>query len=101
MARRRTGTPPAASTPAEPSTATGTLRQARGTGQVRRIGWWLTLAFCGQAFSYYSVTAWLPTLLADTRGLSLAASGASASLFQVAAIAGALGVPLMADRAPA
>ena len=101
VARRRTGTPPAASTPAEPSTATGTLRQARGTGQVRRIGWWLTLAFCGQAFSYYSVTAWLPTLLADTRGLSLAASGAGASLFQVAAIAGALGVPLLAARAPA
>ncbi|PWF79799.1 MFS transporter [Kocuria rosea] len=100
VARRRTGTPPAASTPAEPSTATGTLRQARGTTQIRRIGWWLTLAFCGQAISYYSVTAWLPTLLADTRGLSLAASGAGASLFQVAAIAGALGVPLLAARAP-
>ena len=86
--------------PAEPDTATGALRQARGTTQIRRIGWWLTLAFCGQAIAYYSVTAWLPTLLADTRGLSLAASGAGASLFQVAAIAGALGVPLLAARAP-
>lgn len=100
VARRRAGTPAAASAPAEPSTATGALRQARGTAQVRRTGWWLTFAFCGQAFSYYSVTAWLPTLLADTRGLSLAASGASASLFQVAAIAGALGVPLLTARAP-
>ncbi|MGX5358159.1 MFS transporter [Kocuria sp. KH4] len=103
VARRRAGTPPAATSPtaAEPSTTTGALRQARGTAQIRRIGWWLTLAFCGQAFSYYSVTAWLPTLLADTRGLSLAASGVSASLFQVAAIAGALGVPLLAPRTPA
>lgn len=101
VARRRAGTPPATSAPAEPTTATGALRQARGTAQIRRTGWWLTLAFCGQAFSFYSVTAWLPTLLADTRGLSLAASGAGASLFQVAAIAGALGVPLLAARAPA
>ncbi|MFF0990769.1 MFS transporter [Kocuria nitroreducens] len=101
VARRRAGTPPAAPTPAEPTTATGVLRAARGTALVRRTGWWLTFAFCGQAFSYYSVTAWLPTLLADTRGLSLAASGASASLFQVAAIAGALGVPLVAARTPA
>ncbi len=101
VARRRTGTPHTTPAPAEPDTATGALRQARGTAQIRRVGWWLTLAFCGQALSYYSVTAWLPTLLADTRGLSLAASGAGASLFQVAAIAGALGVPLLAARTPA
>jgi MFS transporter, CP family, cyanate transporter len=101
VARRRAGTPHTTPAPAEPDTATGALRQARGTAQIRRIGWWLTLAFCGQAISYYSVTAWLPTLLADTRGLSLSASGAGASLFQVAAIAGALGVPLLAARAPA
>ena len=87
--------------PAEPATATGALRHAQGTAQIRRTGWWLTFAFCGQAFSYYSITAWLPTLLADTRGLSLAASGAGASLFQVAAIAGALGTPVLAARTPA
>ncbi|GAA1761113.1 MFS transporter [Kocuria aegyptia] len=101
VARRRAGTSPAsAASRAEPPTITGTTGAVRSTGQVRRIGWWLTLAFCGQAISYYSVTAWLPTLLADTRGLSLAASGAGASLFQVAAIAGALGVPLLAARTP-
>ncbi|WP_298588449.1 MFS transporter [uncultured Kocuria sp.] len=101
VARRRAGTPTAPRTsPAEPPTTTGASGTTRGTGQVRRIGWWLTLAFCGQAFSYYSITAWLPTLLADTRGLSLAASGAGASLFQVAAIAGALGVPPLAARTP-
>lgn len=101
VARRRADTPHTIPIPAEPDTTTGALRQARGTAQIRRVGWWLTFAFCGQAFSYYSVTAWLPTLLADTRGLSLAASGAGASLFQVAAIAGALGVPLLSARTPA
>ena len=102
VARRRARTRPASpASRAEPPTTTGATGAVRGTAQIRRIGWWLTLAFCGQAFSYYSVTAWLPTLLADTRGLSLAASGAGASLFQVAAIAGALGVPLLAARAPA
>ncbi|WP_431814064.1 hypothetical protein [Kocuria sp. cx-455] len=67
---------------------------------MRRISWLLALAFCGQAMAYYSVTAWLPALLADTRGLGLASSGASASLFQVAAAIGAFGVPLLTARAP-
>lgn len=92
---RRTAEAPAEMLPpAEPHTA-------HATGRVRRIGWLLALAFCGQAMAYYSVTAWLPALLADTRGLSLASSGASASLFQVAAVIGAFGVPLLAARAPA
>ncbi|GAA4288815.1 CynX/NimT family MFS transporter [Georgenia daeguensis] len=74
---------------------------ASSSEQIRRIGWLLLLAFCGQSFSYYAVTAWLPTLLADTRGLDQAASGATASLFQIAAVAGSLGVPAIAGRAPA
>ena len=92
---RRTAEAPAEMLPpAEPDTA-------HATGRVRRIGWLLALAFCGQAMAYDSVTAGLPALLADTRGLSLASSGASASLFQVAAVIGAFGVPLLAARAPA
>ncbi|MGW6174182.1 MFS transporter [Arthrobacter sp. NPDC055138] len=58
----------------------------------------LTVAFCGQSAAYYATTTWLPLLLSDVRGLSPTASGASASLFQVAAIVGALGVPLLAAR---
>lgn len=71
------------------------------SAHVSRIGWLLMVAFCGQSFAYYSVTAWLPTLLADTRGLDPAASGATASLFQIAAIAGALGIPVVVARARA
>ncbi|MET1153003.1 MFS transporter [Arthrobacter sp.] len=58
----------------------------------------LTVAFCGQSAAYFSTTTWLPLLLSDVRGLSPVASGASASLFQIAAIVGALGVPLLAAR---
>ncbi|MEY2847420.1 MAG: hypothetical protein RI885_85 [Actinomycetota bacterium] len=58
----------------------------------------LSLAFAGQAFSYYGLTAWLPTILADEVGLSASAAGTGSSVFQVAAIAGALGVPLIAAR---
>lgn len=62
----------------------------------RRPGTWgLTAAFAGQAFSYYGATAWLPTLLVDERGMGLARAGASSSLFQVAAVAGAFCVPLL------
>ncbi len=59
----------------------------------------LALAFSGQAFSYYGLTAWFPSILADEVGLSTAAAGTGSSIFQVAAIAGALGVPLIAKRA--
>lgn len=56
----------------------------------------LTAGFAGQAFSYYGVTAWLPTLLADELGMTPAAAGAGSSLFQILAIAGALGIPVAA-----
>lgn len=69
------------------------------TGSVSRIGWLLMLAFGGQTFAYYGVTTWLPTLLSDTRGLGASASGAAASIFQVTAIIGAFGVPVLAARA--
>ncbi len=112
LSRRRSPAPgddaaaPGAPAPSSPETSAEMLPPAEpdtahATGRVRRIGWLLALAFCGQAMAYYSVTAWLPALLADTRGLSLASSGASASLFQVAAVIGAFGVPLLAARAPA
>ncbi|QEW01110.1 MFS transporter [Microbacterium caowuchunii] len=56
--------------------------------------WALGAAFAGQAFSYYAMTAWLPTLLLD-RGFGQAAAGAIAALFQVAGIVGALLLPLL------
>jgi len=67
------------------------------TGSVWRqpAAWGLTLAFAGQAFSYYGATAWLPTLLADENDMSRAAAGASSSLFQVFAVVGAFSVPAL------
>ncbi|KZX19997.1 CynX/NimT family MFS transporter [Rathayibacter tanaceti] len=58
----------------------------------------LALCFSSQAFSYYGVTAWLPSLLVDRNGFSIAAAGASSSVFQLAAVAGALGVPILVRR---
>lgn len=62
------------------------------------IAWMLALAFAGQATSYYALTAWLPTLLADEIGLGAGAAGAASSVFQICAVIGALGVPLVAAR---
>jgi CP family cyanate transporter-like MFS transporter len=79
---------------------TGGLGAAARTdaARIRRITVLLALAFSGQSAAYYTTTAWLPLLLSETRGLDPAESGASASLFQVAAIVGALGLPLLAAR---
>jgi len=71
-------------------------RSAGGSVWRRPAAWGLLLAFAGQGFSYYAVTAWLPSLLADELGVSASAAGSSASLFQVCAIAGAFAVPALA-----
>ena len=57
--------------------------------------WLLTAAFSGQAFAYYGVTAWLPLLLRDELGMAPGAAGLSASIFQIAALVGAFGVPVL------
>ncbi|MDF2496473.1 MFS transporter [Arthrobacter koreensis] len=64
----------------------------------RPVAWLLLIAFSGQAFSFYAISTWLPTLLADLLELDAAAAGAGASLFQGPAIVGALAVPLLARR---
>jgi CP family cyanate transporter-like MFS transporter len=64
----------------------------------RWVTWGLMLAFGGQAFSYYALTAWIPTLLHDEIGFDTASSGASSSVFQILAVVGALGVPVLASR---
>jgi CP family cyanate transporter-like MFS transporter len=61
----------------------------------RPVVWGLTVAFSGQAFAYYGMTAWLPVLLGDRLGMTPAQAGVSASIFQVAALAGAVGVPVL------
>lgn len=58
----------------------------------------LGLGFACQAFSYYGITTWLPTLLADERGYSAAVAGSASSVFQIAGAVGALGVPILALR---
>jgi CP family cyanate transporter-like MFS transporter len=57
--------------------------------------WLLTAAFAGQAFAYYGVTAWLPLLLRDELGMAPGDAGLSASIFQIAALVGAFGVPVL------
>ena len=64
----------------------------------RAVLWGLTLAFGGQAFAYYALTAWIPTLLHDRIGFDPASAGASSSVFQILAVVGALGVPALAMR---
>ncbi len=59
--------------------------------------WLLAGAFCGQAFAFYAITAWLPTLLSD-QGFSSNAAGAIAAIFQVGGILGSLLLPVITLR---
>lgn len=63
--------------------------------------WLLAAAFAAQSFSYYGLSAWLPSLYGDEFDLDRVAAGNVASLFQLAAVAGALGVPFLGRARPA
>ena len=86
-------TPPDGATPVATPPAPGPRSALR-----RPVTWLLAGSFAGQAFSYYAVTAWLPSILHDTLGMDRTASGGGAALFQLAGIAGGLGVPLALGR---
>lgn len=66
--------------------------------EFRRVIALLVVTFSGQSIAYYTTTTWLPSFLADTIGLSPSSAGGSASLFQISAIVGAFGVPLLAAK---
>ncbi len=88
----RDGLPPRAGSAGDPA----------GTGPVwaNPVAWLLALGFAGQATSYYALTAWLPSVLHDELGLRAAAAGAASSVFQICAIGGAVGVPLLGKLLP-
>jgi CP family cyanate transporter-like MFS transporter len=81
-----------------PASASAPVTEALRHPAKRWVTWGLMLAFGGQAFSYYALTAWIPTLLHDEIGFDTASSGASSSVFQILAVVGALGVPVLASR---
>ncbi len=87
-------------TTAEPADqGPGAATPTRTVPMIRRpTTWMLTIAFAGQAFAYYGLTAWLPTLLADEQGMSRSEAGAASSIFQVAALIGAFGTPIIINR---
>ncbi|GAA2752189.1 CynX/NimT family MFS transporter [Amnibacterium kyonggiense] len=58
----------------------------------------IAVTFTAQSVSYYGVTTWLPTLLADERGYSPAVAGSASAVFQLGGIAGAIVVPLLRLR---
>jgi len=72
------------------------LRKARTWRSLSAV--LLALTFGAQAFSYYGFTAWLPSILAEELGYTAGEAGTSSSIFQIAAVVGALGVPLISRR---
>ncbi|WP_159501234.1 CynX/NimT family MFS transporter [Microbacterium sp. 18062] len=74
---------------------------SRGGGRDRRwrrVTVLLSCAFSAQALLYFSITAWLPTILTEHGGHSSGTAAATASVFQIVGIAGALGIPIVVRR---
>ncbi len=82
---------PEAADPAVPAAPRGSMLRAPST-------WLLGIAFGFQSFSFYAITAWLPTLLRDS-GFPVTVSGYISGIFQVFGVVGALLMPLVVRRA--
>ena len=81
----------------------GGLPDAGGHGRaVARspVAWAVAVLLAGQSFLYFSVTAWLPTMLVQRTGVSLHTAGVAMSVFQVLGVLGTLVVPLVVGRRP-
>lgn len=88
----------AAALPAGPGTAS--RREGSRARDVWRhpVAWALVLFLGCQSTLYYSMTAWLPTILVDDAGTSSATGGAAMSLFQLTGIVTTLIIPPVATR---
>lgn len=64
----------------------------------RKPVWMLVFSLGAHLFIYYGMTAWLPAYLMESTGMTAPTAGLVASLFQILALLGSFGVPLMAGR---
>ncbi len=64
------------------------------------VAWAVAALLAGQSFLYFSVTAWLPTMLLQRTDVSGGTAGVAMSVFQVLGVAGTLVVPLVVTRGP-
>lgn len=62
----------------------------------RPLAWLLAVAFAGHALCYYALVSWLPSFLAQDRGLSAEAAGVASSLFAILGAVGPLLLPVLA-----
>ncbi len=58
--------------------------------------WLLAGVLALHLFIYYALTTWLPSIMADRLGMGAESAGAAASTFQILALLGAFGSPVVA-----
>ena len=61
------------------------------------LAWWVTLFMGTQSLLFYSLVAWLPTIV-TSKGLSISFAGSMALLFQLMAIPATLIIPTLCDK---
>lgn len=64
----------------------------------RPLVWLLIIAFATHLTVYYSLTAWLPDYFIQATGMRTTTAGIIAAVFQILALLGSFGAPLLASR---
>lgn len=86
-------------TTSQPATTTGTHAHAVVRVWRDRLAWAIAIYFAVLSMLFYTVSAWLPTLLTD-RGASPSTGGTTLALVNIAAIPTALIVTILAHKRP-
>lgn len=62
-----------------------------------KLAWWVTLFMGTQSLLFYSLVAWLPTII-TSKGMTTAFAGTMALMFQLMAIPATLIIPTLCDK---
>lgn len=74
------------------------IRNAPESLWQRPLVWLLIVAFATHLTVYYSLTAWLPDYFIQATGMRATTAGIIAAVFQILALLGSFGAPLLASR---
>ena len=72
-------------------------KQSSGSIWKSPIAWWVTLFMGTQSLIFYSLVAWLPTIIVS-KGMSGSFAGTMALVFQLASIPATLMIPMLCDK---
>ena len=79
------------------ATTTYTVKEKSNSIWKSSLAWWVTLFMGTQSLIFYSLVAWLPTII-TSKGMTVGFASSMALMFQLMAIPATLVIPIISDK---